>query len=50
MKNDTQEVTLMKGNEAIARAAIRCGVDGFVCCRSARRSEIIETVALDKPW
>ena len=27
MKNETQEVTLMKGNEAIARAAIRCGVD-----------------------
>ena len=24
-----QEVTLMKGNEALARAAIRCGVDGF---------------------
>ena len=23
-----QEITLMKGNEAIANAAIRCGVDG----------------------
>ena len=24
-----QEVTLMKGNEAIAHACIRCGADGF---------------------
>ena len=25
-----QEVKLMKGNEAIAHAAIRCGADGFI--------------------
>ena len=25
----TEEVVLMKGNEAIARAAIRYGVDGY---------------------
>ena len=24
-----EEVVLMKGNEAIARAAIRCGADGY---------------------
>ena len=24
-----QEITLMKGNEAIAHAAIRCGCDGY---------------------
>lgn len=50
MKNETQEVTLMKGNEAIARAAIRCGVDGFFGYPITPQSEIIETLALDKPW
>lgn len=45
-----QEVTLMKGNEAIARAAIRCGVDGFFGYPITPQSEIIETLALDKPW
>ena len=40
-----QEVTLMKGNEAIARAAIRCGVDGFFGYPITPQSEII-----DKPW
>ncbi|MFS6553985.1 3-methyl-2-oxobutanoate dehydrogenase subunit beta, partial [Parabacteroides distasonis] len=41
---------LMKGNEAIARAAIRCGVDGFFGYPITPQSEIIETLALDKPW
>lgn len=50
MKNEAQEVTLMKGNEAIARAAIRCGVDGFFGYPITPQSEIIETLALDKPW
>ena len=45
-----QEVTLMKGNEAIARAAIRCGVDGFFGYPITPQSEIIETLALDTPW
>lgn len=45
-----QEVTLMKGNEAIARAAIRCGVDGYFGYPITPQSEIIETFALDKPW
>ena len=40
----------MKGNEAIARAAIRCGVDGFFGYPITPQSEIIETLALDKPW
>lgn len=47
---EQQEVTLMKGNEAIARAAIRCGVDGFFGYPITPQSEIIETLALDKPW
>jgi len=45
-----QEVTLMKGNEAIARAAVRCGVDGFFGYPITPQSEIIETLSLDKPW
>lgn len=45
-----QEVTLMKGNEAIARAAIRCGVDGYFGYPITPQSEVIETLALDKPW
>ena len=45
-----QEVTLMKGNEAIARAAIRTGVDGFFGYPITPQSEIIQTLALAKPW
>lgn len=44
------EVTLMKGNEAIANAAIRCGVDGFFGYPITPQSEIIETLSLLKPW
>lgn len=40
----------MKGNEAIARAAIRCGVDGYFGYPITPQSEVIETFALDKPW
>jgi 2-oxoglutarate ferredoxin oxidoreductase subunit alpha len=40
----------MKGNEAIARAAIRCGVDGLFGYPITPQSEIIETLSLDKPW
>ena len=45
-----REVTLMKGNEAIARAAIRCGVDGYFGYPITPQSEVIETLALEKPW
>ncbi len=45
-----QEITLMKGNEAIAHAAIRCGVDGYFGYPITPQSEIIETLALLKPW
>ena len=45
-----QEVTLMKGNEAIAHACIRCGADGFFGYPITPQSEIIETLALLKPW
>jgi len=45
-----QEVTLMKGNEALARAAIRCGVDGFFGYPITPQTEIIETLSALKPW
>ncbi len=45
-----QEVTLMKGNEAIAHAAIRCGTDGFFGYPITPQSEIIETLSTLKPW
>lgn len=45
-----QEITLMKGNEAIAHAAIRCGVDGYFGYPITPQSEVIETLALEKPW
>lgn len=45
-----EEVTLMKGNEAIAHACIRCGADGFFGYPITPQSEIIETLALLKPW
>ncbi len=44
------KVTLMKGNEAIAHAAIRCGCDGFFGYPITPQSEIIETLAMLKPW
>ena len=45
-----QETILLKGNEAIAHAAIRCGCDGFFGYPITPQSEILETLALEKPW
>ena len=45
-----KEVTLMKGNEAIAHAAIRCGADGYFGYPITPQSEVIETLAELKPW
>ena len=45
-----QEVTLMKGNEAIAHAAIRCGCDGYFGYPITPQSEVLETLAAQKPW
>ena len=40
-----KEITLMKGNEAIAHAAIRCGADGYFGYPITPQSEVIETLA-----
>ena len=45
-----QEVKLMKGNEALAHAAIRCGVDGYFGYPITPQTEVIETLAELKPW
>ena len=45
-----KEVTLMKGNEAIAHAAIRCGADGYFGYPITPQSEVVETLAELKPW
>ena len=41
---------LLKGNEAIALAAIRCGCDGFFGYPITPQSEILETLCKEKPW
>lgn len=45
-----QELTLMKGNEALAHAAIRTGVDGYFGYPITPQSEILETLAAQRPW
>jgi 2-oxoglutarate ferredoxin oxidoreductase subunit alpha len=45
-----EELRLMKGNEAIAEAAIRAGADGYFGYPITPQSEIMETLMLLKPW
>ncbi|MFV0290062.1 MAG: 3-methyl-2-oxobutanoate dehydrogenase subunit VorB [Mangrovibacterium sp.] len=45
-----KEIKLMKGNEAIAHAAIRYGVDGYFGYPITPQSEIMETLMLERPW
>ena len=40
----------MKGNEAIAHAAVRCGCDGYFGYPITPQSEIMETLMALKPW
>lgn len=46
----TEEVKLMKGNEAIAHAAIRYGCDGYFGYPITPQSEIMETLIEEAPW
>ena len=43
------DVRLMKGNEVIAEAAIRCGCDGYFGYPITPQSEIMETLMIRKP-
>ncbi len=45
-----EEVKLMKGNEAIAHAAIRYGADGYFGYPITPQSEVMETLMDEKPW
>ncbi len=45
-----EEVVLMKGNEAISHAAVRCGCDGYFGYPITPQSEVLETLAELRPW
>lgn len=45
-----EEVKLMKGNEAIAHAAVRYGADGYFGYPITPQSEVLETLAELMPW
>jgi 2-oxoglutarate/2-oxoacid ferredoxin oxidoreductase subunit alpha len=45
-----EDVKLLKGNEAIALAAIRCGCDGYFGYPITPQSEVMETLMTEKPW
>lgn len=49
MKEENEKL-LLKGNEAIAHAAIRCGCDGYFGYPITPQSEVLETLAELKPW
>ncbi|MBK5719752.1 3-methyl-2-oxobutanoate dehydrogenase subunit VorB [Dysgonomonas sp. Marseille-P4677] len=46
----SEEIFLMKGNEAIAHAAIRYGADGYFGYPITPQSEILETLMAEAPW
>ena len=50
MEQPKEEVRLMKGNEAIAHAAIRYGVDGYFGYPITPQSEVLETLEEQMPW
>ena len=45
-----EEVRLMKGNEALAHAAIRYGFDGYFGYPITPQSEVLETLMEQMPW
>ncbi|MCK9163098.1 MAG: 3-methyl-2-oxobutanoate dehydrogenase subunit VorB [Bacteroidales bacterium] len=45
-----KELKLMKGNEAIAEAAIRSGCDGYFGYPITPQSEVMEHLMIEKPW
>ena len=45
-----EDIKLMKGNEAIAHAAIRYGADGYFGYPITPQSEVMETLMEEKPW
>lgn len=47
---DMKDIRLMKGNEVLAHAAIRCGCDGYFGYPITPQSEVLETLAELAPW
>ena len=47
---ETKDIQLLKGNEAIAHAAIRCGCDGYFGYPITPQSEVLETLTALCPW
>ena len=45
-----EEYVLMKGNEALAEAAIRAGVDGYFGYPITPQSEVMEYLTAARPW
>lgn len=45
-----EEIKLMKGNEVVAEAAVRCGCDGYFGYPITPQSEILETLMNMRPW
>ncbi|NVO03604.1 MAG: 3-methyl-2-oxobutanoate dehydrogenase subunit VorB [Bacteroidetes bacterium] len=45
-----KELRLMKGNEAIAEAAIRCGADGYFGYPITPQSEVLEYLMAERPY
>jgi len=48
--SEKKDYVLLKGNEAVAKAAYLYGYDGFFGYPITPQSEVLETLALDKPW
>jgi len=44
------DIRLMKGNEVIAEAAIRCGCDAYFGYPITPQSEVMETLMARRPW
>lgn len=45
-----KEIMLLKGNEALAHAAVRCGCDAYFGYPITPQSEVLETLAELAPW
>jgi 2-oxoglutarate/2-oxoacid ferredoxin oxidoreductase subunit alpha len=45
-----KELRLMKGNEAVAEAAIRAGADGYFGYPITPQSEVLEYLMAEKPY
>ncbi len=50
MSDMNKDIKLMKGNEAIAHAAVRYGVDGYFGYPITPQSEVLETLEELMPW